>query len=187
MSTWNIDPAHTDVLFSARHMMVTTVRGTFTQLEGTLELDETAPTAARGEIRVKAASLDTGFAQRDAHLRSPDFFDVERYPDIVFSATRVEGSGDPYRVTGDLTIRDVTRPVTFEVELLGIVPGLSGARHVGLTARATIDREQWGLTWNVGLESGGWLVGKEIRLEIEVAADEAAPVARELAGVGAAA
>lgn len=164
MSTWNIDPAHTDVHFAAKHMMVST--------------------ATRGEIRVRAASVETGFAQRDAHLRSVDFFDAERYPEIVFRATRVDGAGTGFRVTGDLTIRDVTWPVTFDVEVGGIVPGMSGARHVGLAARTRIDREAWGLTWNVGLEAGGWLVGKEIRLEIEVAADEVAalaPVARATA------
>jgi polyisoprenoid-binding protein YceI len=173
VNTWHIDPAHTDVLFSAKHMMVTTVRGTFADVSGTLDIDEDDPTSARGEIRIRAASVDSGFAQRDAHLRSPDFFDVERYPDIVFRATDVARAGASFKVTGDLTIRDVTRAVTFDVELEGIVTGMSGARHLGLTARTSIDREDWGLTWNVGLETGGWLVGKEIRLEIEVAADEA--------------
>jgi polyisoprenoid-binding protein YceI len=102
---------------------------------------------------------------------------------MVFRATRVEGSGRDFRVTGDLTIRDITRPVTFVVEVGGIVPGMSGARHVGLTARARIEREAWDLTWNVGLEAGGWLVGKEVALEIEVAADEVAVTANETVAV----
>ena len=175
MTTWNLDSAHTQVNFSAKHMMVTTVRGTFHDVEGTIQLDETDPTRSTGAFRVKAASVDTSFAARDAHLRSADFFDAETYPDIVFVATRVERHrDDAFKVTGDLTIKDVTKPVTFDVELDGIVPGMSGARHAGLSASTKIHREDWGLNWNVALEQGGWLVGKEIKLEIAIAADEVA-------------
>ena len=175
MSTWTLDRAHTQISFSAKHMMVTTVRGTFTDVEGTIELDEAEPTRSHGEFRVAAASIDSNFGARDAHLRSADFFDVERYPDITFVSTAIEArGGDAYRVTGELTIRDVTRPATFDVSLDGIVPGMRGGRHAGLTARATLDRTLWGLDWNVALETGGWLVARDVRLEIEVAADEAA-------------
>jgi len=175
MSTWTLDGAHTQITFSAKHMMVTTVRGTFGDIAGTIELDEAEPTRSAGDFRVAAASVDTRFAARDAHLRSADFFDVERYPWITFRSTTIERVGeDRYRVTGDLTIRDVTRPQTFDVELDGITTGLRGGRHAGLTATTRLDREAWGLTWNVALEQGGWLVGKEIRLDVEIAADEAA-------------
>jgi polyisoprenoid-binding protein YceI len=175
MTTWKLDPAHTQVNFSARHMMVTTVRGTFHDVEGTIELDETDPTRSRGEFRVATASVDTNFAARDAHLRSPDFFDVERWPSITFRSTDIRQTGDDaFEVTGELTIRDVTKPATFEVALEGIVPGMTGARHAGLSARAKIARVDWGLDWNVPLEGGGWLVGKEITLDIAIAADEVA-------------
>ncbi|MGH2513908.1 MAG: YceI family protein, partial [Candidatus Limnocylindrales bacterium] len=121
MTTWKIDPAHTDVAFSAKHMMVTTVRGKFDAVEGELELDETNPTAARGEIRIGAASLSSGFEQRDAHLRSADFFDAEKYPWIVATVTSIEATGNAYLVHADVTIREVTRPVVFDAELNGIV------------------------------------------------------------------
>ncbi len=179
MSTWTLDRAHTQISFSAKHMMVTTVRGTFTDIEGTIELDEAQPTHSRGAFRVAAASIDTHFGARDDHLRSADFFDVGRYPEIRFVSTAIESrGGDAYRVTGDLTIRDVTRPATFDVTVDGIVPGMRGGRHVGLTARTKLDRTLWGLDWNVALETGGWLVSRDITLEIEVAADEAAAAGR---------
>ncbi len=174
MSTWKIDPAHTDIAFSAKHMMVTTVRGKFGQVEGELQLDEQNPTNSRGEIRVVVASVSTGFEQRDQHLRSADFFDVETYPLIVAKATGVEKKGDEYLVHTDVTIRGVTRPVTFEAEFLGIVPNMQGGRHAGLQLTAKVNREDWGLTYNMALEAGGWLVGKEIKLEIDIAADAAA-------------
>jgi polyisoprenoid-binding protein YceI len=180
MTRFAIDPAHTDVSFSAKHMMVTTVRGKFTDVEGYLEVDEENPRAATGEIRVATTSLNTGFEGRDQHLRSADFFDVPNHPTIVFRATDVSPRDDGlYAVTGDVMIREVTRPVTFEVEFLGFYTGMSGARRIGVTARAKVNRKDWGLTWNVGLEAGGWLVGDEIKLEIDVAAEEAAVAAVE--------
>ena len=175
MTTWKIDTAHTQISFSAKHMMVTNVRGIFHDVEGTIELDETDPTRSRGEFHVGASSVDTNFGARDAHLRSADFFDAERFPSISFVATQVEQvKGDHFKVTGDLTIREVTRPITFDVALDGIVPGMSGARHAGLSAQAKVARDDWGLNWNVALEQGGWLVGKEIKLDIAIAADEVA-------------
>src|SRR5687768_4688421 len=171
MTTWKIDNAHTQVNFSAKHMMVTNVRGTFHDVDGTIELDENDPTRSRGEFRVSAASVDTNFAARDTPLRSPDFFDAERFPGITFASTRVEQVGDDrFTVTGDLTIREVTKPLTFDVTLEGIVPGMSGARHAGLSATAKVVRADWDLNWNVALEQGGWLVGKEIKLDISIAA-----------------
>jgi polyisoprenoid-binding protein YceI len=175
MTTWKIDPAHTDISFSAKHMMITTVRGKFAQVEGELELDETEPRNSRGEIRVAAASLSTGFDARDQHLRSADFFDVETHPRIAVRTTSVRPKDDgTYAVTADVTIRGVTRPVTFDVEYLGTTPGMRGRRHVGFTARAKVNRKDWGLNWNMALEAGGWLVGDDIKLEIDVAGDEVA-------------
>lgn len=171
-TTWRIDPAHADVTFSAKHMMVTTVRGRFHDVEGTITLDNDDPTTAEAEFSVAAASLSTGFDARDNHLRSPDFFDVENHPRIVVRTTRVQpASGSAFKVTADVTIRGVTRTVEFDVTSNGIYQGFQG-RRLGFEARTRINREDWGLNWNVALETGGWLVGKEIRLEIDVAADE---------------
>lgn len=179
-TTWNIDPSHADVQFSAKHMMVTTVRGKFGSVSGTLTLDEENPTASGGTITVEAASVNSGFEARDNHLKSADFFDVERYPTITFVARRIETvGGSDYKVTGDLTIKDVTKPVTLDVEFLGMYQGFGPARRSGFHARTRILREDWGLTWNMALESGAWLVGKEITLEIDLAAEEAAAVAAE--------
>jgi polyisoprenoid-binding protein YceI len=172
-TTWKLDPAHTDITFAAKHMMITTVRGTFADVDGTLAIDETDPAAASGEIRVKSASLSTGFDARDTHLRSADFFDVDTWPEIVVAFDGVKPvRGDRYRVTADVTIRDVTRPVTFEVEYVGETTNFRGTRHIAFTAKATINREDWGLNWNMALEAGGWLVGKDIKLVVEVVADE---------------
>lgn len=183
-TTWRIDAAHTDITFSAKHLMITTVRGTFGEVAGTLEIDEADPTVARGEIRVQAASLQSGFEARDNHLRSADFFDVERFPEIVVRFDGVEPvKGDRYRVIADLTIRDVTRPATFDVEHIGEAVNFQGGRHIAFTVSAKLNREDWGLNWNMALETGGWLVSKDINLVVEVVADEVAVPA----GAGAAA
>jgi polyisoprenoid-binding protein YceI len=179
-TTWQLDPAHTDITFSAKHMMITTVRGTFAEVAGTLEIDDAEPTTASGEIRIRAASVATGFGPRDAHLRSADFLDAERYPEIIVRFGGVAPvKGDHYRVTADVTIRDVSRPLTFDVEHLGETTNFGGTRHIGFTVIATLNREDWGLNWNKALESGGWLVGKEIKLLVEVAADEVVTVPGE--------
>jgi polyisoprenoid-binding protein YceI len=179
-TTFNLDKTHTDVIFATKHMMVTTVRGKFAGVEGTLDLDFENPTASSGTFTVDAASLNTGVEQRDGHLRSADFFDVENYPTIDFTSTAVEHkSGDDYRVTGDLTVRGVTRPVTFDVEFLGEYPSMKGVRRAGFHATAKINREDFGLTWNVALETGGWLVGKDIKIEIDLAAEQALQVPAE--------
>ncbi|HEV7810082.1 MAG TPA: YceI family protein, partial [Candidatus Limnocylindrales bacterium] len=173
-TTWRLDPAHTDITFSAKHMMFTTVRGTFADVAGELVIDDADPTTAHGEIRLQAASLSTGFEARDAHLRSADFFDVDRYPEILIRFAGTDPANDRFRVTADVTIREVTRPVTFDVELLGTTTNFQGTRHIGFTVRAKVNREDWGLNWNRALEQGSWLVGKEIDLLIEVVADEVA-------------
>ncbi len=174
METWKIDPAHTDVAFSAKHMMVTTVRGKFDQVEGELLLDEGNPTNSRGEIRVSAASVSTGFEQRDQHLRSADFFDAANQPWIVATVTAIEQKGDRHVVHTGVTIRGITRSVAFDAEFLGVVKNMQGGRHAGFHLDGKVNREDWGLTWNMGLEAGGWLVGKEIKLEIDIAADSVA-------------
>jgi polyisoprenoid-binding protein YceI len=174
LTTWRLDPAHTDIAFSAKHMMITTVRGSFGEVDGTLEIDESETPTARGEIRVKAASVNTGFGARDEHLRSPDFFDAASWPEIVVRFDGVTPAGtDRYKVNADVTIRDVTKSVPFDVEYVGTTTNMKGGRHIAFTAQAKIDREAWGLKWNMALEQGGWLVGKEIKLLVEVVADEA--------------
>jgi polyisoprenoid-binding protein YceI len=173
MSTWRIDAAHTDITFKAKHMMLTTVRGRFDEIEGTLRLDEEQPTNSGGEVRVAAGSLSTGFEARDQHLRSGDFFDVEQHPWIEFRSVSVEPREGPrFAVTGEVTIKGISVPVVFDVEYQGAAAGMRGGRHASLTARATVNRRDWGLNWNMALEAGGWLVSDEIVLEIDVAADE---------------
>ena len=183
VTTWRTDPAHTDIQFSAKHMMVTTVRGKFAEVDGSLTLDEADPAASSGSFTVRAASLTTGNEQRDGHLRSADFFDAEAYPEITFVSTAVTPTrGIDYAVTGDLTIRGTTHPATFDVEFLGLYQGFEG-RRAGFHAVTKLNREDWGLTWNVTLETGGWLVGKEIKLEIDLALDEVGvPAAETVSG-----
>lgn len=181
MSTWKIDLAHTDVTFAVKHMMISTVRGAFDDVSGELELDLDAndPTTASGEIRLGTASLSTGAEPRDQHLRSPEFFDAEQYPQIVARLTGVEPDGDEWKVYADVTIRDVTKPVVFKGRYFGTVQGMEGGRRAGFELTASIDREAWGLEWNVALEAGGWLVSKDVKLAIDVAADEVAVAAEQ--------
>jgi polyisoprenoid-binding protein YceI len=178
MATFAIDPAHTDVLFSAKHMMVTNVRGTFTDVSGTVDIDEENPTASSAEITVKTASVDSGFAARDTHLRSDDFFAVETYPEIRIVSTAIKPKGgNDFVVSADVTIKDVTRSVDFDVEFLGFYPAMDGARRAAFSARAKVNRKDWGLNWNVALEAGGLLVGDQIKLEIDVALQQAIALA----------
>ncbi len=184
VNTWSIDPAHSDVAFSAKHMMVTTVRGTFSAVEGTITLDEENPANSAGKFTIGVASLNTGVEQRDGHLRSADFLDAANHPTATFNVTKVEPKGgSDYRVEGDLTIRGATRPASFDVEMLGFYSGMDGARRAGFHATGRINREDFGLTWNVALESGGWLVGKDIKLELDLAVELARPGAAEEPGI----
>ncbi len=177
-TTWSTDPMHSDVQFSTKHMMVSTVRGKFNDVTGTLRLDEQHPLASSGTFAVRAASINSGVERRDEHLRSADFLDTGVYPEITFQSTRIEAAGgNDYRVTGNLTVREITRPVTFDVEFLGVYPGLGDARRAAFHATTRLNREDWGLTWNMALETGGWLVGKDIRLEIDLAVEQAAATA----------
>jgi polyisoprenoid-binding protein YceI len=174
MSTWQLDPAHTVVSFTGKHMMITKVRGIFKGVTGTIEFDEANPASSRVEVAIPAATVETGMEPRDNHLRSADFLDAEAYPTLTFVSTAIAPKGEHWAITGDLTIRGVTRPVVLVAETLGIVTGMDGRRHAGFEAATKIKRSDWGLTWNVGLEAGGWLVSDDISIELEVAADELA-------------
>ena len=167
--TWQIDPAHSEIQFSARHMMISTVRGRFKRFSGTVEADEQNQTTARVEVQIDAASIDTGDDKRDTHLRSPDFLNVEQYPSITFKSTKIEQRDTTHgQIAGNLTIRDVTKPVILEVEYAGMAKSPWGTISAGFSAHTRINRKDWGLNWNVALETGGWLVSDEIRVDIEV-------------------
>ena len=169
VTTWTIDPAHTLVEFSAKHMMIATVKGRFAEVEGTVRIDEANPSASSAQAVIKAASLDTRTEQRDAHLKSADFLEVEKYPELRFVSTKVEPlGGDRYRVTGDLTIRDVTRPVVLDVTHEGQSKDPWGGERMGFSATTRIDRRDFGLVWNQSLETGGVLVSNDIRINLEV-------------------
>ncbi|MGH9287902.1 MAG: YceI family protein [Acidimicrobiales bacterium] len=167
---YTIDPAHTSVEFVGRHLMITKVRGRFPEVLGTITIDE-EPERSRVEVEVNVASVDTGNADRDAHLRSADFFDADTYPTIAFNSTNVEASeSGTWLVTGDLTVRDVTRPVTLQVDFDGAATSPAGDQRISFSAAADVNREDWGLTWNMALETGGVLVGRNARIELNVQA-----------------
>jgi polyisoprenoid-binding protein YceI len=166
-STWKPDPAHTLVEFSAKHMMISTVKGRFTDVDFTLLIDRENLTNSSIEAQLGAASLQSGLDYRDNHLRSADFLDAENNPYITFKSTKIEQEDlDEFKVTGDLTIRGVTHPVTLDVELGGFGVGMQGNEIVGFVAKGQINRKDWGLNWNVALEAGGVLVGEKIKIEI---------------------
>jgi len=168
--TWALDPAHTTIEFEAKHLMVAKVRGRFTEFEGALRIGDD-PTQSSVTVTIKAATLDTQTQQRDDHLRSADFLEVDKYPDIAFASTVVEhDKDDDWKISGDLTIHGVTRPVTLKTEYSGQTADPWGGQRAAFSAETRIDREDWGLTWNQALEAGGWLVSKEIRIRLEVEA-----------------
>lgn len=179
-STWQIDPAHTGVEFAVKHMMISTVKGRFADVSGTITLDEADLSGSSVEVEIDVASIDTRQGDRDAHLRSADFFDVENYPKLTFRSRRVEvEGGGRFRIVGDLTIRDQTREVVLEGTDEGRATDPWGNQKAGFTARTTIDRRDYGLTWNSALETGGVLVGNEIKISLEV---QAAKVEEAAAG-----
>ena len=167
---WYIDPAHSQVTFSVKHMMVSKVRGRLGKLSGKLELDPARPQDADFEIAVDVAGIDTGDDRRDGHLRSGDFFDAETHPAITFKSNAIFAKGEGrYTASGDLTIRGVTRPVSFDIELLGIAGDARGATKLGATASTTIDRTDFGLTWNMPVPNGV-LVGEKVKIEVDLQA-----------------
>jgi polyisoprenoid-binding protein YceI len=181
---YNVDPNHTSVEFAAKHMMVTSVRGRFKDFTGQVEVDEENPTDATVTFTINVASLDTGVDQRDQHLRSADFFDVEHHPEMRYASTKVESlGGNRYRVTGNLTIKDQVRPVTLDAEVAERFADPFGNERIGFSAAGKVNRRDWALTWNQVLEAGRLLVGDDIKLEVEgalvrkLAAPAAAPSA----------
>jgi polyisoprenoid-binding protein YceI len=166
-ATWTIDPSHSTIEFVAKHMMITTVKGRFTEFTGTIVADEEQFADSTVEATMQAASLDTRSEQRDAHLRSPDFLDVERYPEVTFRSTGLRGTKDSFELTGDLTIRDVTRPITLDVTFEGEGKDPWGGTRASFSAKGKFDRRDFGLTWNVALETGGILVSNEVKINIE--------------------
>jgi polyisoprenoid-binding protein YceI len=168
--TWKIDPSHSEIQFFVRHMMIAKVRGRFREFEGTIRIAE-RPEDSWVEVVIEAASIDTRDRSRDEHLRSADFLDVERYPEVRFTSTSVgPGGTGRWQVAGDLTVRDVTRPVVLDVEYCGAVVDPWGNLRAGFLATTEIDRENFDITWNQALEAGGFLVGKGVRIEIDVEA-----------------
>ena len=167
---WQIDSAHSNVTAAVKHMMLTTVRGTFAGTSGVIDFDPARPEAASIELRIPATSVNTGDPKRDAHLRSADFLDADTYPEIVFKSARVTSKGrDTFVVDGDLTIRGTTKPVSVKVGLLGVAPDPRAGQRAGFDATFTFDRTQWGLTWNMPIPSGV-LVGEKITVDAAIAA-----------------
>lgn len=174
-ATLTIDPAHSLVEFSAKHMMITTVKGRLPEVRGSITLDEATPARSTVEVEIGAASVDTRVEQRDKHLRSADFLDVERFPAIRFASRLVEGDvGGSFKVTGDLTIRDVTREVTLDATFEGSGRDPWGNEKLSYSAATKIDRRDFGLTWNAALETGGVLVSNEVKISLEIQAVRAA-------------
>ena len=167
--TWQVDNAHTHISFVARHMMITKVRGEFAKYDIVVNYDEEQPARSTVEATIYTDSINTRDERRDGHLRSPDFLDAANYPAMTFKSTRVEQLANGHgRLIGDLTIRDVTREVALDVEFYGLAKSPWGTTSAGFCGLTKLDRKDWGLTWNQALETGGWLVGDQISIEIEV-------------------
>ena len=170
-----VDPTHSRVGFVARHAMVSKVRGSFNEFDGSGYLDAADPARSSLELTIKAASIDTRSPDRDAHLRSNDFFDMEKYPEIRFASTTVEQLNETdFRITGDLTIKGATKPVTFQVSYHGDAVDPYGNRRIGLEGKTTVNRKEWGVNWNAALEAGGVLVSENVTIEFEVSAIQVA-------------
>lgn len=168
--TYVLDPAHSQVGFVARHAMVTKVRGSFNEVTGTATIDGANPAGSTLTVSIDPASIDTRSEQRDGHLKSPDFFDVEKFPEITFNGTGFAVSGDIVEVTGDLTIKGVTHPVTIPFEFQGAATDPFGNQRIGFEGSVVVNRKDWDLTWNAALETGGVLVSEKVTLEFEVSA-----------------
>jgi polyisoprenoid-binding protein YceI len=169
--TYAIDPTHSRIGFVARHAMVTKVRGSFNEFEGSGYFDADDPASSNVALTIQAASIDTRNADRDGHLKSNDFFDMEHYPEITFVSTAVEQlDGENYRVTGDLAIKGVTKPVTVDFEYTGTAVDPFGNTRIGFEGKTTVNRKDWGVSWNAALDAGGMLVSERVTLEFEVSA-----------------
>ena len=168
---WEIDPTHSEVLFSIRHAMITTVRGHFNVISGHLHIDEENPSNSWVDAQADPSSVNTRDERRDGHLKSPDFFDVAQYPTITFKSNNVQHvGGSNYKVTGDLTMHGVTKSVTFDADYAGQGKDAFGNQRAGISVKGKINREDWGLTWNAALETGGVLVSKDVNIEIDLSA-----------------
>jgi polyisoprenoid-binding protein YceI len=173
--TYTLDPAHTRIGFVARHAMVTKVRGAFNDFEGTIQIDGAEPAKSSTRVAIKATSIDTRNSQRDDHIRSADFLELETYPEITFVSRGIAQTGDTtFAVTGDLTVKDVTRPLTIEFDYEGAATDPFGNERIGFEGSVTISRKEFGITWNAALETGGVLVGDKVVLEFEVSAIKSA-------------
>jgi len=176
-TTWNIDPTHSQVEFVVKHMMITKVHGRFADVGGRIEVDEADPSGSGVEVEIGAASIDTRQEDRDAHLRSEDFLSVEEHPKLTFRSRRVEGfslePGSEFRVEGDLTIRGVTKEVTLDAVYEGSGTDPWGGKRAAFSAETTVDRREFGLEWNQALETGGILVGNDVKIQLEVQAVKA--------------
>ncbi|HVC40155.1 MAG TPA: YceI family protein [Candidatus Dormibacteraeota bacterium] len=171
--SWKVDNAHTSLEFSARHMMVSTVKGHFNEFVGEVDIDPEDLTRSWATAVIQAKSLDTREERRDTHLRSADFFDVEKFPEITYRSGKIERRGENrFRVAGELTIKGVTRPIELDVEFLGMGTSPYGVKVAGFEASGTLSRKDFDLNWNVALETGGWLVGDEIKLRVDAEANE---------------
>jgi len=170
-STWEIDPAHSNVQFGVRHMMISTVHGKLPKLTATATGDEKDPAQAGVQASIDVASIDTGDEKRDAHLKSPDFFDAEKFPTITFKSTKVEAAGDRrYKLHGDLTMHGVTKPVVLDVEATPEVKGMRGETRAGARATTKINRKDFGISWSKSMDGGGVVVGDEVEVTIDVEA-----------------
>lgn len=166
--TWNFDSSHSEVGFTVRHAGISKVRGNFDKVTAVLEVGENLG-ESKITAEIDAASFNSNDANRDAHVKGPDFFDVEQFPELRFTATGIEGSGEDYKLTGDLTIKDITRPVTLDVEFNGVAVDPFGATRAGFAGKTVISRKDFGLTWNAALETGGVLVGDKVTINVDAA------------------
>ena len=171
--TWNLDPVHSSITFSARHMMISDVKGQFDKFSGTITIDGSDPSTAKIDVTIDASSVDTHSDKRDMHLRSPDFLDATKYPTITFKSTKIEPAGSNWKVTGDLTLHGVTKPVVLDVTGPSAQIMMMGAPRRGASATTKIDRQAFGVSFNKTLDSGGLVVGNEIPISIEVEAVKA--------------
>ncbi len=167
-TSWNVDASHTHAEFAVRHLMISTVKGRFGDVQGIVEIDEADLAKSSVDVTIGAASIDTREPQRDAHLRSADFFDAEKFPQITFRSTRIEGTSESFKVTGDLTIRGTTRSIVLDVTAEGRATDPWGGQRAGFSAKGKIRRSDFGLTWNQALETGGVLVGDDVRIALDV-------------------